>query len=178
MRASPPGAPAPGAGADVNSRSIGIELEHFGHSPAHGGCAPFSEPQMAALEVLLSEVLARWAIPASAVLGHSDVAPGRKIDPGEKFDWARLARGGLAEPAPVLSTEGAEAPAQAPAQAPARDPAGFLAALRRIGFGDWPADACLDAFRRRWRPAALGAPLEAADMRMAAALASRRVADS
>ncbi|MGJ8617240.1 MAG: N-acetylmuramoyl-L-alanine amidase [Sulfitobacter sp.] len=74
---------------DINSRSIGIELDNRGNHP-------FSEPQMAALEGLLKEIMARWAIAASGVIGHSDLAPGRKSDPGLHFDWARLARQGLA----------------------------------------------------------------------------------
>lgn len=78
-----------GAG-DVNSRSIGIELDN-------DGLSPFSEPLMAALETLLrSRVLAAWGIGPEGVIGHSDMAPGRKIDPGRRFDWARLAHQGLA----------------------------------------------------------------------------------
>ncbi len=82
---------------DVNSRSIGIELVNPGHEH---GYHPFPEPQMAALDRLLTRALARWRIPARNVVGHEHVAPGRKIDPGEKFDWDRLARLGLAHPAP------------------------------------------------------------------------------
>jgi len=75
--------------ADVNSRSIGIELDNTGRHP-------FSEPQMAALEQLLTKIMARWSIPPEGVIGHSDMAPGRKSDPGLHFDWARLARQGMA----------------------------------------------------------------------------------
>jgi N-acetylmuramoyl-L-alanine amidase len=74
---------------DINSRSIGIELDNTG---AH----PFSDPQMKALETLLHSIMARWDIPPENVIGHSDIAPGRKIDPGPHFDWARLTRLGLA----------------------------------------------------------------------------------
>ena len=74
---------------DINSRSIGIELDNR-------GTHPFPEPQMAALESLLSGIMRRWGIPPEGVIGHSDMAPGRKIDPGPRFDWARLARRGLA----------------------------------------------------------------------------------
>ncbi|MEH6830997.1 MAG: N-acetylmuramoyl-L-alanine amidase [Sulfitobacter sp.] len=76
---------------DINSRSIGIELDNR-------GCHPFSEPQMAALEGLLRGIMGRWTIPASGVIGHSDMAPGRKTDPGPHFDWARLEYQGLAAP--------------------------------------------------------------------------------
>ncbi|HEY0275164.1 MAG TPA: N-acetylmuramoyl-L-alanine amidase, partial [Paenirhodobacter sp.] len=72
---------------DVNSRSIGIEI-------ANPGNRPFPEPQMAALEALLRAILHRWGIPPEAVIAHSDMAPERKIDPGPRFDWCRLARQG------------------------------------------------------------------------------------
>lgn len=74
---------------DINSRSIGIELDN-------DGATPFSEPQMAALEALMPGIMTRWNIRPDAVIGHSDMAPGRKVDPGPRFDWARLARQGLA----------------------------------------------------------------------------------
>ena len=78
--------------ADVNGRSIGIELVNPGHE---FGYRDFPEAQMAALEELASDILDRHPIPARNVVGHSDVAPGRKTDPGEKFDWTRLAAVGI-----------------------------------------------------------------------------------
>jgi N-acetylmuramoyl-L-alanine amidase len=77
---------------DINARSIGIELDNPGHLC---GYRPFSEAQMAALEALAADVVARHKIPPGRVLGHSDVAPLRKRDPGELFNWARLAKRGL-----------------------------------------------------------------------------------
>jgi N-acetylmuramoyl-L-alanine amidase len=77
---------------EVNRRSIGIELVNPGHE---FGYRPFPEAQFAALEELGRGILARWPIPARNVVGHSDVAPHRKQDPGELFDWARLARAGI-----------------------------------------------------------------------------------
>ena len=74
---------------DVNSRSIGIELDNT-------GLHPFAEPLMARLEALLSDILARWEIPPDGVIGHQDFDPDRKTDPGPRFDWRRLARSGLA----------------------------------------------------------------------------------
>ncbi len=79
---------------DINSRSIGIELDN------PGDC-PFSQPQMVCLEGLLPAIMARWDIPPGGVIGHSDMAPERKFDPGARFDWPRLARAGLAAPAPA-----------------------------------------------------------------------------
>ncbi len=129
---------------DVNSRSIGIEL-------ANPGDRPFPEPQMAALESLLQGIMARWAIPPAGVIGHSDLAPGRKIDPGPRFDWRRLARQGLAV---WPDAPGGDRP--------------LSESLRRIGYPDHPA--ALAAFRLRFRPWAQG-PEDGADRRIAAALA-------
>ncbi len=77
---------------DVNARSIGIELVNPGHE---FGYRPFPEAQMAAVVALAGEILGRWPIPARNVVGHSDVAPTRKKDPGELFDWPRLAAAGI-----------------------------------------------------------------------------------
>ena len=77
---------------DINSTSIGIELANPGHG--NGYCA-FTEAQMLSLETLLDEILSRHTISPGNVLGHSDIAPGRKADPGELFDWERLGAAGL-----------------------------------------------------------------------------------
>lgn len=85
---------------DINSASIGIEI----HNPGHVlGYADFPPEQMAAVRDLSLEILRRHGIRPERVLAHSDVAPVRKIDPGEKFDWAWLARAGVGhwvEPVP------------------------------------------------------------------------------
>ena len=70
-------------------RQIGIEL-------ANDGFSPFAARQTDALEALLGGILARWNIPPERIIGHSDMAPTRKIDPGTRFDWQRLSRQGLA----------------------------------------------------------------------------------
>ena len=77
---------------NINSRSIGIELVNPGHEL---GDQDFPEAQMAALESLAVDIVRRHDIAAPRVLAHSDVAPGRKQDPGEKFDWRRLAAAGV-----------------------------------------------------------------------------------
>ena len=87
---------------DINSRSIGIELDNR-------GTHPFSAPQMDALEDLLRGIMARWNIAPEDVIGHSDMAPGRKTDPGPHFDWARLERQGLAGPARPYDAGGQDA---------------------------------------------------------------------
>jgi N-acetylmuramoyl-L-alanine amidase len=77
---------------DVNGRSIGIELVNPGHE---FGYVPFPEAQIDALMELAHAILARHPIPATRVLGHSDVAPARKTDPGELFPWRQLADAGI-----------------------------------------------------------------------------------
>jgi len=134
---------------DVNSRSIGIEL-------ANTGAKPFPEPQMTALEDLLLGVMRRWQIAPQGVIAHSDMAPDRKKDPGARFDWRRLALGGLSV-WPV------------PGQA---DPAAFLPAAVAFGYPQTEVGLVLQAFRLRFRPFAQG-PLEATDAGMAVDLARR-----
>jgi N-acetylmuramoyl-L-alanine amidase len=77
---------------DINSTSIGIEIQNGGHS---AGCPDFSVEQMKRVAVLCRDIMQRHAIPPQNVLAHSDIAPGRKIDPGENFDWDWLAQQGV-----------------------------------------------------------------------------------
>jgi len=76
----------------LNGRSIGIEIVNGGHD---FGLPPYPDAQIEAVTALSREVIARWSIPAVNVVAHSDVAPMRKYDPGERFPWARLARAGV-----------------------------------------------------------------------------------
>jgi N-acetylmuramoyl-L-alanine amidase len=140
--------------SDVNSRAVGIELANRGHDL---GYHDFPEAQMAALEELARGILARHPIPAFRVLGHSDVAPTRKADPGERFDWQRLARAGIG----LYPPEGLPKPAESP------DRARFLAKLTRFGYGIGtdPAagTAAIEAFRRHFHAHALGNALGIGD---------------
>jgi len=77
---------------DLNSCSIGIEIHNPGHDIDY---RDFPEAQMQAVEALCLDILRRHPIRPERVVAHSDIAPGRKRDPGEKFDWARLARTGV-----------------------------------------------------------------------------------
>jgi N-acetylmuramoyl-L-alanine amidase len=144
-----------GAGAwagvtDVNSHSIGIEL-------VNRGTHPFPEPQMTALEGLLCGIMQRWNIAAHRVIGHSDMAPGRKADPGARFDWQRLARAGLSVwPVPQGRARSCD----------------FAKNARRFGYPDAGDDLILAAFRLRFRPWATG-PADAVDAAMAVDLAAR-----
>jgi N-acetylmuramoyl-L-alanine amidase len=146
-----------GAG-DVNSRSIGIEL-------ANTGREPFSEPQMAALERLLADVLGRHGLGPEAVIAHSDMAPERKGDPGPRFDWRRLAVQGLA----VWPESAALAVPHSTKDGASVDSRSFLADLRAFGYPEAAPDALLTAFRLRFRPWAKG-PLDATDCALAAGL--------
>jgi len=86
---------------DINSMSIGIEIANAGHP---GGLPDYPKEQIAAVIELCRDCGDRWSIAPERVLGHSDVAPVRKVDPGEKFPWQRLAAAGVGhavEPAPV-----------------------------------------------------------------------------
>jgi N-acetylmuramoyl-L-alanine amidase len=140
--------------ADVNSRSIGVELANPGPL---AGFPPFPEPQVAALEALLDGIRGRWGIGAAGVIGHADMAPGRKADPGPAFDWRRLALGGRAVWAEAGAAAGGEA--------------AFLAAAGRFGYpvAEAGPEAVLAAFRLRFRPWATG-PVAPEDVGVAEAL--------
>src|SRR5262245_22380293 len=143
------------AGADdINSCSIGVEITNPGHQ---WGYADFPEPQIAAVIALCRDIVARQKIPAHRVLGHSDVAPARKQDPGEKFPWARLAAAGVGhwvEPEPITSGR-----MLAPGDE-GREVQELQTALARYGYGIAASgrydDATRDvvmAFQRHFRPA-------------------------
>lgn len=123
---------------DINSASIGIELVNPGHE---FGYRPFSDAQMESLVPLLADIVRRHAISPANVIGHSDVAPARKTDPGELFDWDMLARYrlALARPRPrmrlIYDNDGA-----------------FFLALERLGYDISDGPAAIRAFERRWRP--------------------------
>lgn len=144
------------AGAqDINARSIGIELVNPGHE---WGYQPYGPAQMQALEQLAAEIVARHAIPPHRVLGHSDVAPERKQDPGERFDWARLARRGLG----LWPGEDFAVSPGAPALEPGMSGGAVVdlqLALAAIGYGiagsglyDSLTQAVVRAFQRHFRP--------------------------
>jgi N-acetylmuramoyl-L-alanine amidase len=143
------GAGAWGGAGDVNSRSIGIEL-------ANPGDRPFPEAQMRALERVLAGILDRHALPPQAVIGHSDMAPDRKGDPGRRFDWRRLALQGLS----VWPERGGNADAP------------LSESLTRFGYPATEATARLAAFRLRFRPWATGEE-DVIDSALAADLAAR-----
>lgn len=153
MRAWHAGAGSWGGMDDINSRSIGIEIDNPGD-------APFPAPAMTALEGILAGVLERWEIPAKGVIAHSDMAPGRKTDPGGRFDWRALSLLGLAV---------------WPVAPEPREPDGerFLREAASFGYPvETGFETVLDAFRLRFRPGITG-PLDAVDMGLICDLAWR-----
>ncbi len=135
---------------DVNSASVGVEIVNPGHE---FGYRAFPDRQIDAVIALLDDIRSRWTIPDARILAHSDVAPDRKMDPGELFPWRRLARAGhglWADPAPAPGAELTEGD----------QGLGVLAlqgALRRLGY-DAPSDGRFEeptativrAFQRHW----------------------------
>lgn len=130
------------AGRDgLNDVSIGVEIVNPGHEH---GYRPFPEAQMAAVEALCRGIVGRWAIRPARVLAHSDVAPARKEDPGELFDWPRLARAGIGLWPDEVRPDAAPVPEAA-----------FRALLRRFGYccpDDMPTSTVTVAFQRHFRP--------------------------
>jgi N-acetylmuramoyl-L-alanine amidase len=137
---------------DVNSASIGVEIVNPGHE---FGYRPFPEPQVAAVTALVGDIRTRWTIEDVDIVGHSDVAPDRKQDPGELFPWARLAQAGHG-----LWVETAAAPG-APLGEGEEGAAVFAlqAGFTRLGYVNPPdgkfdahTAAVVRAFQRHWRP--------------------------
>jgi N-acetylmuramoyl-L-alanine amidase len=123
---------------DVNSASIGIELVNPGHEH---GYRDFPEAQIDALVGLVGDIKERHGVTRGNIVGHSDIAPTRKQDPGELFPWARLARLRLALPRPTKNL-----------MDPMWTDAGFLIALERFGYDVTDKLAAVVAFQRRYRP--------------------------
>jgi N-acetylmuramoyl-L-alanine amidase len=123
---------------DVNDDAVGIELDNPGHL---NGYEPFPDSQIDALIPLVSDIMLRHRITRGNVVGHSDVAPARKRDPGELFPWSKLARLRLALPRPTQNL-----------MDPHWTDAGFLLALERFGYDVSDKMAAVVAFQRRFRP--------------------------
>lgn len=142
---------------DINSHSIGIEIQNPGH--AHG-YPDYPEAQMSAVIKLSQDIIDRNEILASNVLAHSDIAPQRKIDPGEKFDWSRLHRAGIGHWVPPHALEdGATEPAFDPARPDERTRTcqGLLSQYgyktKCDGLLDAETVRVISAFQRHFRPA-------------------------
>ncbi|MDE1969351.1 MAG: N-acetylmuramoyl-L-alanine amidase [Alphaproteobacteria bacterium] len=130
--------------ADINGASIGIELVNPGHE---FGYRDFPAAQMAALAELAKDIVARHKIPTRHVLGHSDVAIGRKQDPGERFDWRWLAQHGIG-----LWPDFAATPSTGNVAALQRDLAAFGYRCPMTGALDADTQAAVRAFQLHFRP--------------------------
>ncbi len=151
---------------DINSASIGIEIQNPGHA---GGYPDFPKAQMQAVTVLCQDIIARHGIAPERVLAHSDIAPSRKIDPGEKFDWPGLSRKGVGlwvRPARIKDGgEGLGLGADGKAVTEARK------LLAQYGYGiaaSGPIDEAmafvLRAFQLHFRPARIDSRLDASTL--------------
>jgi N-acetylmuramoyl-L-alanine amidase len=151
----------------LNGRSVGVEIVNPGHE---WGYRPFPPAQMAAVQDLCAGILARHPIPARNVVAHSDIAPDRKQDPGERFDWAGLAAAGIGLWPDFPPPPFPESPV---------DAAALRENLAVIGYPAAPADqgeagvaTLLRAFQRHWRPASVTGSADPETALRAAVLAS------
>lgn len=132
---------------DVNSASIGIEIVNPGHE---FGYRPFPDEQVDAVIRLVHGIKDRYEITRGNIVGHSDIAPRRKRDPGELFPWGRLARLRLALPRPTRNL-----------MDPGWAQSGFLLALERFGYDVSDPIAAIMAFQRRFRPELIDGEIDA-----------------
>src|SRR6195952_2951295 len=139
---------------DINSCSIGVEIVNRGHD---WGYPDFPLRQIAAVIALCRDIMLRRNVPPQRVLGHSDVAPARKKDPGEKFPWHSLANSGVGhwvQPAPIVRSEALKLGSEGDGVR------GMQEALKRYGYAievngkyDGPTMEVVTAFQRHFRPA-------------------------
>ncbi|OYY90669.1 MAG: N-acetylmuramoyl-L-alanine amidase [Sphingomonas sp. 28-66-16] len=132
---------------DVNSASVGIEIVNPGHE---FGYRPFPDEQIASVIQLVMQIKDRYEITRGNIVGHSDIAPARKRDPGELFPWNKLARLRLALPRPTKNLVD-----------PYWTEAGFLLALERFGYDVTDPMAAIMAFQRRFRPELMDGEIDA-----------------
>jgi len=156
---------------DVNSTSIGVEIANSGHE---GGLPPFPDAQIAATIALVKDISSRWNIRPERLLAHSDVAPARKRDPGERFPWARLAAakvGRWVEPKPI---EGGSLFAPAEEGPPIRALQTMLAlygyGVELTGVMDPQTEFALAAFQRHFRPERVDGRADASTIKTLSAL--------
>ena len=164
---------------DINSCSIGVEIVNRGHD---WGYPDFPLRQMAAVITLCRGIMLRRHVPPHRVLAHSDVAPARKKDPGEKFPWHSLANSGVGhwvQPAPIIRSEALKLGSINDAVA------GLQAALARYGYKvptngkfDGPTMEAVTAFQRHFRPARVDGIADHSTMSTLHALLSSLPADT
>lgn len=138
---------------DINSRSIGIEIVNAGHP---GGLPDFPQAQIAAVVELCRNCGERWGIVPERILGHSDVAPIRKVDPGEKFPWDRLFASGVGHWVEPAAIAGGRFFQRGDAGAPVEALQAMLSlygyATEITGHFDEKTEGDVAAFQRHFRP--------------------------
>jgi N-acetylmuramoyl-L-alanine amidase len=141
---------------DLNSRSIGVEIVNGGHE---FGLPPYPDEQIDAVIELCQGILSRWPIPQNRIVAHSDIAPDRKEDPGERFPWKELAAAGIGL-WPDLPPAERVAPVGLRPGDRGEQVIGLQRNLAAIGYRvdlsgrfDAATEAVVRAFQRRWRPA-------------------------
>jgi N-acetylmuramoyl-L-alanine amidase len=140
---------------DLNSRSIGIEIVNGGHE---FGLPPFPDRQIDAVIELCQGILSRWPIPHNRVVAHSDIAPDRKEDPGERFPWKKLAEAGIgvwpepSRPEPWMMHGASYGDAGVTVERMQQDLAAIGYKIAVTGKFDDATGAVVRAFQRRWRP--------------------------
>lgn len=139
---------------DMNTVSIGIEIANHGHI---GGLPPYPPAQIEAVIALCQDISARWKIPPARILAHSDLAPGRKIDPGEHFPWGQLAKAGIGHFVPPCAV--VDGP-RLERGATGMEVKSLQAMLADYGYGldvtgvyDTATEFTIIAFQRHFRPA-------------------------
>jgi N-acetylmuramoyl-L-alanine amidase len=147
---------------NVNALSIGVEIVNPGHE---FGYIPFTDEQIAAVIDLSREIMSRHPIPPHRVVGHSDVAPPRKTDPGELFPWKELSEYGVGVWPEAAPLAGEAAKERMPDM------------LSRFGYGvppevDWPLETVITAFQRRFRTEKIDGIADAETVSRLAALVS------
>ncbi|MEO0982828.1 MAG: N-acetylmuramoyl-L-alanine amidase [Pseudomonadota bacterium] len=145
---------------DLNSRSIGIEIVNGGHDfpLPDGSLPPFPPAQIAAVTSLCQAIIARWSVPQARIVGHSDIAPARKRDPGELFPWKTLAEAGIGLWPPDPDPDG-QMGAGLGTSDRGEPVVRLQTALAAIGYGieatsqyDAATVDVMTAFQRRWAP--------------------------
>jgi N-acetylmuramoyl-L-alanine amidase len=169
---------------DLNSRSIGIEIVNGGHDfpEADGTLPPYAAAQIDALIELCHQILAAHDIPQTRIVGHSDIAPLRKQDPGEHFPWDRLARAGIGI---WPDTEGTDVSGKGLSPGDSSANVRWMQEhLQRIGYGLSPTgtyddltEAVVRAFQRRWLPDRVSGSADARTLRQIDAIHTLYTAD-
>jgi N-acetylmuramoyl-L-alanine amidase len=162
---------------DINSRSIGIEIAHPGHE---FGYPPFPRRQIDAVIALCRDIMRRQRIGPDGIVAHSDIAPSRKQDPGEKFPWSRLAKAGVGvwtRPAPIRKGHSLQPGQHGDAVTELQQ------ALSAFGFGlaatgtyDAATADVVTAFQRRYRPGRVDGVADASTLATLRRLLTRRPA--